>query len=80
MVDPISIIGLIVDIVPKVARYILEVKKGPKERRSLLDEILSTSGLLALIRDVRSEPTGDAQWAGNILSVNGIENVLQEVL
>lgn len=80
MVDPISIIGLIVDLVPKVTRYIVEFKKGPKERRLLLAEVLSTSGILVLIRDVQVNPNDGENWADEILSIDGMQNVLQELL
>ena len=80
MADPVSIIGFVVEIVPKVARYLVEVKKGPKERQILLAEVLSTSGILALIRDAPQDRDDDQKWANDVLQVEGMTTILQEML
>jgi hypothetical protein len=80
MADPVGIIGLITDVVSKVTRYLVEVKKGPTERRFLLAEVFNTSGILALIRDFGRDPNDDQSWAYNVLHLKGMESVLQELL
>ena len=79
MGDPISIIGVVVDLAPRVIKYIIDVKHASRDRQALLTEVTSTSGILSMLKNVIDQPDGDHTWAREVMTVDGMREALMGV-
>ena len=72
MADPLSILGVLVavaQVTPAVVSYIRAFKHATPESRQLLLEINSTSGVVALLRDLANESSQDDAWSPSLESL-----------
>lgn len=79
MGDPISAVGIVLQIAPSVVKFIVDVKNAPRERRALLAEVISTSGILVMLKNVLEQPDGADAWAKEIMKVDGMQEALRGI-
>lgn len=83
MADPISAVGIVLQLTPAIVKFIIDVKNASRERQALLAEIISRGGILSMLKNVLDQPDGADAWAKEILKVDGMQDALrgfQEVL
>lgn len=77
MADPLSILSLVIELTPKVIRYVLDIKEGPEERRQLVAEISSASGILSVLQKLQGGPQVGGEWKIVLASLGNSEGPLQ---
>lgn len=80
MADPLSAVGLAVQLAPVVVKYVIDVKHASRDRQALLAEVISTTGLLAMLKVALDQPDGADEWAKEMIKVDGIEEAVSGVL
>ena len=76
MGDPISIVGVVVDLAPRVIKYIVDVKHASRDRQALPTEVINTSGILSMLKHVLDQPDEETTWAKEMMCVDGMKDAL----
>ena len=77
MADPIGILSLVLQLTPKVIRFVLDIKEGSEERRQLITEISSVSGILSVLQKLQEDPHTRKEWDTALSSLGGPGGPLQ---
>ncbi|KAI4138628.1 MAG: hypothetical protein LQ341_004582 [Variospora aurantia] len=78
--DAIGTCVAIAQITPAIIRYVRAVKTGAAERRQLLLEVTSTSGIVQLLHNLAQETSSEDPWAPSLESMGELIGQYQSLL
>jgi ankyrin repeat protein len=80
MADPFSGVALVVDLAPRVIKYVIDVKDASRDRQALLAEIVGAAGVLSTLKLALDKADGADEWAKEVIKVDGVEDAVAGVL